>query len=82
MKNREIARIFSDIADILEIKKDNVFKIRAYRRAALNLESLNRDLAELSHKELLEIPGVGADLAARIAEYLQTGAVALHDQLK
>ena len=82
MKNMEIARIFSDIADILEIRQDNVFKIRAYRRAALNLEGLNRDLAELSHKELLEIPGVGADLAARIEEYLQTGAMELYDQLK
>ena len=82
MKNREIARIFSDIADILEIKKDNVFKIRAYRKAALNLEGLTRDLAELSHKELLEIPGVGTDLAARIEEYLRTGAMELYDQLK
>ncbi len=82
MENREIARMFSDIADILEIKEDNVFKIRAYRKAALNLDGLTRDLAELSHKELLEIPGVGADLAAKIEEYLQTGAMALHDKLK
>ncbi|HBG06879.1 MAG: DNA polymerase III [Geobacteraceae bacterium GWC2_58_44] len=82
MKNREIARIFSDIADILEIKEDNPFKIRAYRKAALNLEGLTRDLAELTHKELLQIPGVGADLAARIEEYLQTGAMAMHDRLK
>ena len=66
----------------MEIKEDNVFKIRAYRKAALNLDSLTRDLAELSHKELLEIPGVGADLAAKIEEYLQTGGMALHDQLK
>jgi len=82
MKNREIARIFSEIADILEIKEDNVFKIRAYRKAALNLEGLTRDLAELSHKELLEIPGVGQDLAAKVEEYLATGAVAAHDRLK
>lgn len=82
MKNREIARIFSDIADILEIKEDNPFKIRAYRKAALNLEGITRDLAELSHKELLEIPGVGADLAAKIEEYLRTGAMAMHDKLK
>jgi DNA polymerase (family X) len=82
MKNREIARVFSDIADILEIKEDNVFKIRAYRKAALNLEGLTLDVAELSHKELLEIPGVGQDLAAKIEEYLQSGAVALHDKLK
>jgi DNA polymerase (family 10) len=82
MKNREIAGMFSEIADILEIKEGNVFKIRAYRKAALNLDSLTRDLAELSHKELLEIPGVGADLAAKIEEYLQTGTMARHDALK
>ena len=82
MKNREIARIFSEIADILEIKEDNVFKIRAYRKAALNLEAYTRDLAGLSRKELMEIPGVGADLAAKIEEYLQAGAMAMHDKLK
>jgi DNA polymerase (family X) len=82
MKNREIARIFSDIADILEIKEENPFKIRAYRKAALNLEGLTRDLAEMSHKELLQIPGVGGDLAARIEEYLETGAIPMHDKLK
>lgn len=82
MKNREIARIFSEIADIMEIQEGNVFKIRTYRRAALNLEGFSRDLSLLSHKELLEIPGVGADLASRIEEYLQTGAVALYEQLK
>uniref|UniRef100_C6DY60 DNA polymerase beta n=1 Tax=Geobacter sp. (strain M21) TaxID=443144 RepID=C6DY60_GEOSM len=82
MKNGEIARIFSEIADILEIKEGNVFKIRAYRRAALNLDGFSRDLAQLTHKELLEIPGVGADLAARIEEYLQTGTMAAYEELK
>jgi len=82
MKNREIARMFDEIADIMEIRQDNIFKIRAYRRAALNLEGVNRDLAQMSHKELLEIPGVGADLAARIEEYLQTGTMAYYEQLK
>jgi DNA polymerase (family X) len=82
MKNREIARMFSDIADIMEIKEGNPFKIRAYRRAALNLEGLSQDLAELSHKELLDIPGVGADLAAKIEEYLGTGSMSFHEQLK
>ncbi|QWV97689.1 DNA polymerase/3'-5' exonuclease PolX [Geomonas nitrogeniifigens] len=82
MKNREIARMFEEIADIMEIRQDNIFKIRAYRRAALNLEGLNRDLAQMSHKELLEIPGVGADLATRIEEYLQSGTMAYHEQLK
>jgi len=82
MKNREIARLFSEIADIMELTEGNVFKIRAYRKAALNLEGLTRDLAGFSRKELLEIPGIGADLAAKIEEYLESGAMALHEQLK
>jgi DNA polymerase (family X) len=82
MKNREIARIFDEIADIMEIREDNPFKIRAYRKGSLNLEGLTRDVAEMSHKELLEIPGIGADLAAKIEEYLQTGVIAMHEKLK
>lgn len=82
MKNREIARMFSDIADIMEILEDNPFKIRAYRKAALNLEGLTQNIEELSHKELLEIPGVGQDLAAKIEEYLRTGTMATHEALK
>jgi len=82
MKNREIAWMFDHIADILEIKKGNPFKIRAYRKASLNLLGLTQDLAELSHKELLEIPGVGEDLAAKIEEYLQAGIMASYEQLK
>lgn len=82
MKNREIARIFSDIADIMEIQEGNPFKIRAYRKAALNLEGLTRDLAQMTHKELLDIPGIGADLAAKVEEYLASGSIALHEKLK
>jgi DNA polymerase (family 10) len=66
----------------MELTDGNVFKIRAYRKAALNLEGLTRDLAEFSHKELLEIPGIGTDLAAKIEEYLESGAMTLHEQLK
>ena len=82
MKNQEIARIFSEMADILEIKGDNPFKIRAYRRAALNLEGFSRSVEDLSREELLEIPGIGEELAAKIDEYIGTGAVHAHDKLK
>ena len=82
MKNREIARTFDEIADILEIKEGNPFKIRAYRKAALNLQGLTRDLEGLTHKELLEIPGVGADLASKIEEFYQTGTIASYEELK
>ncbi|MCM2359199.1 MAG: DNA polymerase/3'-5' exonuclease PolX [Geobacteraceae bacterium] len=82
MKNQEIARIFSEMAEILEIKGDNPFKIRAYRRAALNVEGVTRNIEELTREELLEIPGVGEELAAKIEEYVRTGRVQAHEKLK
>ena len=76
MKNFEIARLFNLMADVLELKEQNVFRIRAYRRAAQNLETLREDVETLARQERLEeIPGVGADLAGKIAEYLETGHV-------
>ncbi|HEY6873409.1 MAG TPA: DNA polymerase/3'-5' exonuclease PolX [Geobacteraceae bacterium] len=82
MKNQDISQIFSEMAEILEIKGDNPFKIRAYRRAALNVEGLTRNVEELSHDELLEIPGVGEELAAKIEEFVRTGSVHAHEKLK
>ncbi len=76
MKNVEVARLFNLMADVLELKEENVFRIRAYRRAAQNLESLREDVETLARKDRLdEIPGVGADLAGKIAEYLKSGHV-------
>ena len=76
MKNFELARLFDLMADILEIKEENPFRIRAYRRAAQNLESLTEDVEALAREERLEeIPGVGKDLAGKIVEYLRTGRI-------
>jgi DNA polymerase (family 10) len=82
MNNRQIAKIFEDIADILDLKEENVFKIRAYRRAAQNIEGLSRDVATLSEEDLDAIPGIGKDLTAKIREFLATGKVAKHETLK
>ena len=82
MKNREVSRIFNDIADLLEIKGDNPFRIRAYRRAAMNIEGLSRDVAETSKDELMEIPGIGKDLAGKIEEYVKTGKIQSFEDLK
>jgi len=76
MKNLEIARLFELMADLLEIKGDNPFRIRAYRRASQNLESLGEDVDTLAREDRLEtIPGIGADLAQKISEYLATGRI-------
>ena len=82
MKNQEIARLFSEMGDLLELKGDNPFKIRAYRRAALNIEGLSKPVEGLSREELREIPGIGEELAAKIEEYLQSGVVHAHEKLK
>ncbi len=82
MNNQEIARIFNEIADLLEIKAENPFRIRAYRRAALNIESLAGDVAETPKDELMKVPGIGQDLAGKIEEYVKTGRIQAYEELK
>ena len=73
MKNVEVARLFDRMADLLEIRGDNPFRIRAYRRASQSLEGLGEDIEVLAKDERLgEIPGIGKDLADKIGEYLRT----------
>ena len=81
MRNQVIAKIFNEIADILEIKGDNPFRIRAYRRAAQNIDGLAKDVSEISEEDLRKIPGIGADLADKIQEYVKTGRLRLYDEL-
>ncbi|MDA8174351.1 MAG: DNA polymerase/3'-5' exonuclease PolX [Nitrospiraceae bacterium] len=82
MKNAEIAKIFYDMADILEINDENPFRVRAYRRAALNIEGHPKDAALLPVEELRKIPGIGADLAGKIREITETGTCADYEKLK
>ncbi|MCM8783909.1 MAG: DNA polymerase/3'-5' exonuclease PolX [Candidatus Omnitrophica bacterium] len=82
MKNFQIAQIFSKYADILEIKEDNPFKIRAYRKAAQSLESLTEDIDKLARdNRLQEIPGIGKDLAEKIKEFLNKGKISSFEEL-
>ena len=82
-KNVEIARLFDLIADLLEIRGDNPFRIRAYRRAAQGLESFGEDVEAVARDGRLgEIPGVGKDLADKIAEYARTGRMSDIDTLQ
>ncbi|MCD6222293.1 MAG: DNA polymerase/3'-5' exonuclease PolX [Thermoplasmata archaeon] len=82
MKNREIAKILYEMADLLEIKGVE-FKPRAYRRAAMNIESLGVDIEDLYKRgELEKIPGVGKSIAEKIKEYLETGTIKKWEELK
>ncbi len=83
MKNLEISAIFREIANILEIKGDNPFRIRAYERAAQNIEGLTEDIEDFVRDDrLMDIPGVGKDLADKIKEYVQTGKIKAYEDLK
>lgn len=82
--NAEIAAAFDHLADLLEIEGANPFRVRAYRRAARTIEDLPRSAAELiaGGEDLAELPGIGADLAAKIAEFVDTKHLAVLDEAK
>jgi len=83
LKNREIAKLFEEMADILEIKGDNVFKINAYRKAARAIGDLSQDVDTLmKEKSLRDIPGVGEGIAKKIVEYLETGKMSKYEELR
>lgn len=83
MSNFEIAEIFNHIAELLEIKDENPFKIRAYRRAAQSIESLTQEIGDIAARgELQEIPGIGKELAAKIEEMIATGRLKFYEKLK
>lgn len=79
MYNRDIAAIFNTIADLLEIKNENPFRIRAYRNAARVIGGLNYSIEQmvLKNEDLTEIPGIGKDLAQKITTIVETGSLPL-----
>ena len=84
MINQKIAEQFAEIADMLEVIGESVFRIRAYRRASDMILGLSEDLAELHEKDdarIEEIPGIGKDLHAKIVEIIETGSCAMHGRL-
>ena len=83
MKNAEIAKVFLDIAELLKLKKDNVFKIRAYQKAARSIEELPVAVAQLvAEDRLREILGVGEAITRKITELVTTGHLGYYERLK
>jgi len=83
MKNSEVARVFQEIADLLELKKDNIFKIRAYERAAKAIGELPVDVEQMAREDRLkEIPGVGEAITKKITELVTTGRLEYYEKLK
>jgi DNA polymerase (family 10) len=81
LDNAAIAVILSEIADLLEIKGENPFKIRAYRNVADIASNHPHHLASLDETSLREIPGIGKDLAGKIREIATTGDSQFHREL-
>jgi DNA polymerase (family 10) len=82
VKNREIAGILYQMAELLELHAENRFKIIAYSRAARAIESLTEDIEQVCRDGRLEgIPGVGKAIAGKIKEYLRTGRIQSHQDL-
>ncbi|MGO9006698.1 MAG: DNA polymerase/3'-5' exonuclease PolX [Beijerinckiaceae bacterium] len=82
--NAEIAAMFDQAAELLEIKGDNPFRTRAYRRAARLVEGLPKSVTSLlkAGQDLSELPGIGKDLAGKIAAIVATGKFDLLETLK
>ena len=83
MKNRELANLFDKMANILEFKAENPFKISAYRKASRVLGDLTQDIEEIAESgELKKVPGIGEGMAQKISEYLETGKISKYEEIK
>ncbi len=82
-RNEEVALLLDNIAELLMLKNENPYRIRAYTTAAQNIRALSEDIEEIARQGRLDdIPGVGKALAAKIREYLETGRLRYYEQLK
>ncbi len=83
MKNKELGDLFDKMANILEFKGENPFKISAYRRASRILGDLTKDIEEIAQSgELKTVPGIGEGMAQKIEEYLKTGKISKYEEIK
>jgi DNA polymerase (family 10) len=82
-KNKEIAEIFSKMADIMEFLGENPYRINTYRRVAEVLSELGVDVEELVKTgKIYQIPGIGESSVSKILEYLRTGKISKYEELK
>ncbi len=83
MRNMEIAWVFTQLADLLELKGEDFFRIRAYRRAARAIAGLGEPVSELyASGRLKEIPGIGKNIIARTGELLTSGEMEIMKELQ
>ena len=83
MKNSEVAKVFQDIADLLELKGENQFKIRAYQKVVRSIEHLPVEVEQLVAEDKLKgVPGVGEAITKKITELVTTGHLDYYETLK
>jgi DNA polymerase (family X) len=83
VKNKELADLFEKMADILEFKGENPFKISAYRKASRIIGDLTQDIEEIAENGKLKgIPGIGEGMAQKVVEYLKTGKISKFEEVK
>jgi DNA polymerase (family 10) len=82
--NKEIADIFKELADLLDIEGENHFKVRAYRNAARVIESFGRSIFSMvqNGEDLARLPAIGKEIAAKITQIVQTGKLDKLERLK
>ncbi len=83
MKNKQLSRLFDEIGDMLDFLGENPFRIRSYKRAAQIINGLSDDIETLYKSgKLLEIKGIGESLFSKIDEFIKTGEIRKHKELK
>ena len=83
MENIDVARIFDEIGNILELKGENPFRIRSYRRAARVIRDMPEDVKTLLETgEIMSVQGIGSSLAEKIEEIAKTGTSTFYEELK
>ncbi|MDD5748095.1 MAG: DNA polymerase/3'-5' exonuclease PolX [Actinomycetota bacterium] len=85
IKNRDIARIFDEVADLLEISGESFFRVRAYRNASRVIRDLSTPLSTIARSQnakLEDLPGIGKDLAEKIQTIVETGDLPLRRELE
>ena len=83
MKNDQVVGIFRNLANLLEMRGENSFRIRAYRRAAEVIEGLSEELETIACRGgLKQLTGIGKDLAGKVQEILKTGTLTLYEEIK
>ncbi len=84
VQNTDVAKIFNQVADLLEIRGANVFRVRAYRNGARTVSSLGQNVSEMTDdiENLTELAGIGKDLAGKIKEIVETGTLTQLEELE